>query len=129
MNLRELLNNTTLADRILFSLLIVLSFSGMIFLKEALPKSRTVQIEVDGKPVYVLPIDKNRVVSVEGPEGVTVIEIKDHLVRVTASPCQNKLCIQQGWIKSGVIVCLPNRVFVRIGDHDKDDKTVDATTG
>lgn len=128
MNLRELLNNTTVADRILFSLLILLSFTGMIFLKEALPKSKNVQIEVDGNPVYVLPIDKNRIVSVKGHEGITFVEIKDHKVRVTNSPCHNKLCIQQGWLRSGAIVCLPNRVVVTIGNHDKNN-TVDATTG
>jgi hypothetical protein len=126
---RELLNSTTAADRILFSLLIVLSFSGMIFLKEALPKNPTVQIEVDGKPVYILPADKNRIVSVEGHEGTTVIEIKDRSVRVNESPCTNKLCVQKGWIKSGVIVCLPNRVVIRIGGHNKDNKSVDAITG
>ncbi len=75
------------------------------------------QIEVNGRLVYVLPIDKDRTVSVEGPEGRTVIEIKDHRLRVTESPCHNKLCIKQGWIESGAIVCLPNRVVVTIGDQ------------
>lgn len=128
MSLREIFDNTTVADRILFSILILLSLSGILFIQEALPESQTVQIEVDGHPVYILPIDKNRIVSVKGPEGITFVEIKDHKVRVTNSPCHNKLCIQQGWLRSGAIVCLPNRVVVTIGNHDK-NKTVDATTG
>lgn len=138
MNLRGLLNSTTIADRLLLSILILLSFSGFIFIREVLPKGRTVQIEVDGRPVYVLPIDRDRTVSVEGPEGKTVVEVKDHRIRVIESPCHNKLCIQQGWIENGAIVCLPNRIVVTIGDYKGGDSqrgiespldTVDAITG
>ncbi len=130
MNLKGLLKSTTIADKVLLSILILLSFSGIIFIKEVLPKGHTVQIEVNGRPVYMLPIDKDRTVSVEGPEGKTVVEIKGHRLRVTKSPCHNKVCIQQGWIESGAIVCLPNRVVVTIGNQeDKFNKIVDAITG
>lgn len=129
MSLREIFDNTTTADRILFSVLILMSVSGFFSIREVLPESLTVQIEVDGHPVYILPLDKSKTVSVKGPEGITIIEIKDHKVRVTDSPCNNKLCMQQGWLESGAIVCLPNRVIVTIGNHDKNHKTFDATTG
>jgi len=129
LSLRELFHNTTLADRILFSLLIVLSLSGIAFIKEILSDNSTVHIYVDGHPAYILPLDKNRVVSVEGPQGKTVVEIKDHQVRIIESPCHNKLCIQTGWVRSGAVVCLPNRVVVTLGDPDKHKKTIDATTG
>ena len=129
MSLRELFHNTTLADRILFSLLIVLSLSGIAFIKEILPDNSSVHIYVDGQPAYILPLDKNRVVSVEGPQGKTVVEIKDYQVRVIESPCHNKLCIQTGWVRSGAVVCLPNRVVVTLGDPAKHKKIVDATTG
>lgn len=130
MNLKGILKSTTAADRILLAVLILLSFSGIIFIKEILPKGRTVRIEVNGRPVYILPVDKERTVSVEGPEGKTVVEIKDRKVRVNESPCHNKLCIKQGWVESGAIVCLPNRVVVTVGDQEEENnKTVDATTG
>jgi len=129
LSLRELFHNTTLADRILFSLMIVLSLSGIAFIKDIFPDNSTVHIYVDGHPAYILPLDKNRVVSVEGPQGKTVVEIKDHQVRVIESPCNNKLCIQTGWVRSGAVVCLPNRVVVTLGNPAKHKKTVDATTG
>ena len=128
MNLKGLLSSTTIADKILLSLLILLSFSGILFIKEVLPKGREVQIEVNGRLVYVLPIEENRIVSVKGPEGRTVIEIKDHRLRVIESPCHNKLCIKQGWIESGAIVCLPNRVLITIGNREYSN-IVDAITG
>ena len=130
MNLNGLLKSTTIADKIFLSVLILLSFSGIIFIKEVLPKGRIAKIEVNGRPVYILPIDKDRIVSVDGPEGRTVVEIKDRRLRVTESPCHNKLCIKQGWIESGAIVCLPNKVVVTIGDHEGEiNKIVDAITG
>lgn len=130
MNLKSLFNSTTLADRILLFILIFLSFSGIIFINEVLPKGQTVQIEVDGNPLYLLPIDKDRILSVKGPEGDTYVEIKNHRVRIIESPCPNKLCIQQGWIEAGALVCLPNRVVVTIGTHKGGiDTIVDGITG
>jgi hypothetical protein len=106
-----------------------LSLSGIIILKVALPESPTVKIEVNGKPAYLLPLDKDRVVSVEGPEGKTIVEIRDRKVRIKESPCRNKICIRQGWIRSGAVICLPNRVVVTVGDRDGRRGMVDAITG
>lgn len=94
-----------------------------------MPQSGSVLVEVNGKPVYILPLDKNRILSVEGPDGNTTIEIKDRKVRITDSPCSNKLCIKQGWIHSGSIICLPNRVVVTVGNKDKQKAGPDAITG
>ncbi len=129
MSFRKLFDNTTSADRILFLLLILLSFLGILFIKEILPQNRIVRIDVDGKPAYVLPIGNDRTVSVKGPEGKTYVEIRDKKVRITESPCPNKLCIRQSWVQSGGIICLPNRVVVTIDDHDSPKKLIDAITG
>jgi len=129
LSFRKILLKTTGADRILFLLLLSVSLAGIFFIKDIIPQSRSVLVEVNGKPVYILPLDKNRILSVEGPEGNTFIEIKDRKVRITDSPCRNKLCVKQGWINSGSIVCLPNRVVVTIGDKDRQKDGPDAITG
>ena len=129
LSLKRILRDTTVADKILFATLLLLSFAGIFFIREILPKSSTVRIEVAGKPAYVLPLDKDRIVSVEGPIGRTSVEIKDRRVRITESPCPNRLCIDQGWVQAGGIVCLPNKVVVTIGDHEGDKTPVDAITG
>ena len=86
-------------------------------------------LEKYGRPVYVLPLDKDRIVSVEGPRGRTIVEIRNHRVRIADSACPNKLCIKQGWIDSGGLVCLPNKVVVTIGGHEGKNTAVDAITG
>jgi hypothetical protein len=106
-----------------------LIIGSVIFIKDIMPQSISVLVEVNGKPVYILPLDKNRILSVEGPAGNTTIEIKDHAVRITDSSCSNKLCIKQGWIQSGSIVCLPNRVVVTVGNKDRQKDGPDAFTG
>jgi hypothetical protein len=129
LSLRELLHSTTIADKVLFSLLILLSLLGIFLIKAFVPEGHTLVIELDNKPVYLLPLDKNRIVSVEGQLGKTTVEIRDNKVRILDSPCRNKLCIHQGWIKKGTLVCLPNRVVVTI-DRGKEKKDIiDAVTG
>jgi len=128
LSLRTLLDKTTAADRLLFLLLIILSLSGIFFIREILPESQTVLIDAEGKPAYVLPLNEDRTVSVEGPEGKTIVEIRGKKVRIMDSPCRNKLCIRQGWVKTGGVVCLPNKVVVTIRGHEDNDQDVDAVT-
>jgi hypothetical protein len=128
LSLRTLLDKTTAADRLLFLLLIILSLSGIFFIGEILPESQSVLIDADGKPAYVLPLNEDKTVSVEGPEGKTMVEIRGEKVRIIDSPCRNKLCIRQGWIKTGGVICLPNKVVVTIRGHEDNDGGVDAVT-
>jgi hypothetical protein len=125
--LKGLLKGTTRADRVLLAVLILLSLSGIIFIQEVLPKGGTVHIEVEGRPLYVLPIEQEKDLAVEGPHGETIIEIKEEKLRVKDSPCPRKQCVKQGWIERGIIVCLPNKVVITVdNDSDKDSTVVDA---
>lgn len=130
MSLRETINGTTIGDRILLMFLLLISLIGIVFIKEVLPKTRDVTIEVEGKVAHRYSLDADRLIKVEGPHGRLSVEIKDKKVRVIAASCQNKLCERQGWITDGVIICLPGRISVIVGSPDKSrDRTVDAITG
>ena len=59
-------------------------------------------------------LDRN--VTVPGPLGKTVVEIKDGRVRVKSDPGLHQNCVKQGWLGPGeVAICLPNRVSVERG--------------
>lgn len=123
-------HKSTLADGLLLLLLIGLSLYSFVFIKEALPQGSTALIEAGGRPVYSLPLDRERSVAVDGPLGKTFIEIKDGRVRVADSPCRNKLCKHQDWTSRGAVVCLPNRVIITITapqTKSSPDKTLDKT--
>ena len=127
--LRNLLNITTVADKLLFSFLIIVSISGYLFADKFFQKTSSVVIEVDGRQVYRLPATENRTVPVQGVYGYTYVEISDGRVRISGSPCSNQLCVKHGWISSGALVCLPNRVVVTIEGRAGKNNSTDAITG
>ncbi|MGE5892696.1 MAG: NusG domain II-containing protein [bacterium] len=129
MRSRELISRLTPADTVLLALLLALSLVSLFFVKDVLPQGSEVIIEVQGKQVYSLSLNEDRVQDVSGPRGITVIEIKDRRVRIAQSPCQNKICEKEGWIHHGVIVCLPNQVVVRAGTQADGPRSIDAITG
>jgi len=128
--LKETIKNTTLADRLLFLFLISLSIAGIFISREALSQGSEVVIEIDGKPVYTLPLYEDRVLSVGGSYGDTLIEIQGKKVRVKEAHCPNQICVKEGWISKGVIVCLPNKLVIIVGGSNKDQHPgIDAVTG
>ena len=130
MSLRETINGTTRGDRILFVLLLITSILGIFFIKEALPRSNDVVIEVNGKIEYTYPLNSNRTVKVESRYGHLTVEIRGDKARVVDASCPNKLCEHQGWISRGAIICLPSRISVLVGSTGKTENgAVDATTG
>ena len=128
--MKETIKNTTLADRLLFFFLISLSIAGIFVSRDALSQGSDVIIEKDGKPAYTLPLSVDRLVSVDGPYGNTVIEIQGKKVRVKEAHCRNQICVREGWISRGVIVCLPNKLVIIVGGNNKYQKQgIDAITG
>jgi hypothetical protein len=61
---------------------------------------------------YEYSVSQNGTYTVSGELGPTTFEIKDGRVRITDSPCPNKICISQGW--HNPLVCLPNKVMITV---------------
>ena len=86
-----------------------------------------VQIRKDGEVIRELPLNTDAVISVEGDYTNTVV-IRDGQVAITESSCPGEDCVHTGWIRrSGrSIVCLPNRLEVRITGGTPGEDDVDA---
>ena len=125
--MKRALSNTTIADRVLFLFLIIASVIGMLYSREALSQGPDVVIDIKGKPVYSLSLETDREMVIEGSHGNAVVEIKGGRVRMREAPCDNHICIKQGWITRGTIVCLPNSIVVIVGTGTR--KNIDAITG
>ncbi|MBN2654401.1 MAG: NusG domain II-containing protein [Nitrospirae bacterium] len=119
-------NKTTLFDIIVISIITMLCIYGFSYAEKKFPAGSEVQIYVNNKLAYSFPITINRNIYVKGPIGDTIVEINSGLVRVSDSPCSNKICIQHGWIRRGSVVCLPNRVLVLI---QSGSSGIDAVSG
>ena len=90
-----------------------------------LPKhhsASTVQIFQDGQPVRELSLSADETFLITGSY-TNEISIRDGKAAITASDCPGEDCVHSGWINTPgrSIVCLPNRVEIRIaGDSDVD---------
>jgi hypothetical protein len=128
--LKKTIKNTTLADRLLFLLLITVSIAGIFISRDALSQGSDVIIEISDKPSYALPLYTDRVLSLNGPFGNTLIEIREGKVRVKEAHCPNQICAKEGWISRGVIVCLPNKLVIIVGGSKKNQQQgIDAIAG
>jgi hypothetical protein len=113
-------------DKFLIVALLALSLGSIAVVGRLVEKGSVALVEVDGKEIcrLDLAIEGHRVV--QGPLGGTVVQVRDGRIRVTESACPHKLCVRMGWAKRAgdLIVCVPNRVVVRV----EGEGAVDAVT-
>ena len=86
------------------------------------PENALVQILQDSQLVHELPLDTDAQIEISG-EYTNTIRIEGGRVSIAASDCPGEDCVHSGWISDPgrSIVCLPNRVEVRIaGTSDVD---------
>lgn len=86
-------------------------------------------IESQGNAGRRLDLSSDQEVSVSGPLGETVVEVKDGRIRVKRSPCPHQVCVKMGFkgTDGDVVACVPNRVVVRV-TGDKDTNSIDGVT-
>ncbi|MBF0337624.1 MAG: NusG domain II-containing protein [Nitrospirae bacterium] len=125
MNLRLLIKHATTADLVLLCILLSITAAATVFVSAVMPRGAEVTIEVNNKVVYRLSLDTDRELHI----GAVTVEIKASRVRVKDADCPNKLCVRQGWIDRGTIICLPNRVVISVHERMHRKQEIDATTG
>jgi hypothetical protein len=72
-------------------------------------------VGADGKEILA-SLREDRDLSIAGPLGSSIIEIRDGRVRFVSSPCHGQLCVHAGWLHFGgeFTACLPNRISVAV---------------
>ena len=105
-------------DIMLIATLIIVCAAAFLIINFVVKKDGiTAVVKVDGNIVYMLPLDKNASVTVEGYQGGSnTVVIENGTVYTKDADCPDKLCEKTGKIsKNGeTIVCLPHRVVVEI---------------
>jgi len=83
------------------------------------PADTALIIDESGRE-FGVPLDTNQQLRIDGPLGVSVLEIADGRIRFLDSPCRGKQCIHSGWLdESGEFAaCLPNRVSVAVSGSE-----------
>ncbi len=74
-----------------------------------------VTFEYNGKIVEQVSLDTDYdSIEIPGEFGATIFEIRNGKVEVTRSSCGNHLCENQGAVRSGRIVCAPNKLVANV---------------
>ncbi len=113
--MKKLWLRTTPIDRWLILVVALLSLMSLFLLINRTP-GRQVVIYRGDQVTYLGPLDQERFLEVQGPLGITRVEIAAGKVRVLDSPCPAKICIQMGdaELSGDLLACVPNRVVIRI---------------
>ena len=93
----------------------------------AAPSGGSVVVYVDGVEAARYPLSRNGTFALNG--GTNTLVIEDGYAWLSDAQCPDKLCVHMGKIhnSTGIIVCLPNRLYVTI--EGVDDPDVDVSVG
>jgi hypothetical protein len=121
-------------DVVLVVLILIAAAASMLLVARATAgeKGSLAVVEVNGKEVRRITLGSNqpaKTYTVNGWNGPSTFEVKEGRVRMVRSSCRDKICIGMGWIDTAgrSIVCLPNRVVIRITGNRKSGK-IDTVT-
>ncbi len=87
-----------------------------------------VVVSSDDRIVFVASLDKDQRVELDGPLGITILQIENGAARIISSPCSQKICIGMGEARySGdLLACVPNQLVITIeGNSDGEDAEYD----
>ncbi|MDI3480499.1 MAG: hypothetical protein PWQ97_154 [Tepidanaerobacteraceae bacterium] len=125
----------TKGDKILIALIIVsavLIFTGFQMYTFGGERTYAV-IEINGRLFQKISLGKGGPIlqlKVPGIMGESIVEINRDKVRMLYSPCPDKDCMHQGWISrpGQMIVCLPNRVVIKIQSESTPNDQLDGVS-
>ena len=109
---------------VVLALIVLLSF--LLPLRQGL--GTRVLVSSGDRTLFVADLNRDQLVELEGPLGVTLLQIEAGLVRVLSSPCPQKICIGLGDVShvGDLLACVPNRLVIRIaGDSDAQESGYD----
>ncbi|MDP4133144.1 MAG: NusG domain II-containing protein [Bacillota bacterium] len=101
------------ADFIIILILVAVLLTGLLVYKTMQGEGKSVIVTVNGDNYGVYSLDDDITVNIKG---TNTLVIKNRTADITEANCPDKICVKHKPIsKSGdEIICLPNRVIVRI---------------
>lgn len=108
-------------------LIVIIVIFGLLFIfKNNNSKNALVYYENDLVLTIDLSLKGEHTYKVMGYNGEMLIKTQDNKIKVEEENSPLHLCSKQGWIENSydVIVCLPNKVVVKIEDQEEIDTVV-----
>lgn len=110
---------------ILFIIVIIICLSTLFFQSD---EDKNALVYYENNLVLTIDLTKagTQTYTIDGALGNVIIEKKDNMVRVIEENSPNHICSKQGYIKESyeVLICLPNKVVVKIDKQAEIDTIV-----
>ena len=108
-------------DLLAIALVLALALGTALWLPTLKSGGSFAQVWQNGELVREIPLSVDQTFRIRG-DYTNTVTVRDGKIAVTHSDCPTNDCVHMGWLKDGgSIVCLPNRVEIRlVGDTDVD---------
>lgn len=114
------MTNKTKKDLLLIAVILSISAAGFAvnyFINQK--PAIYLEVSVDGQIIRTLPLNQDTDLMIGGVNGGSNhLVIQNETAWVDDTSCPDKICIHQGKIRltGQMIVCLPNRVIIKVAD-------------
>lgn len=106
----------------IYLILFVLVVSSLLLVFINKNSSNYAYVYYDNNEVLKIDLSKDDNYKVEGFNGEVLIEVKENKLRVSKENSRLHICSNQGWMNSGSIVCLPNKIVINFENDELDAK-------
>lgn len=115
-----------IGDFVVIGIILILSLVIYFFTtkKPENSNNKIVEITVDGKIYKEFPLSKkSESINIDTKYGHNIVKVEDGLVYMYESDCKDQICVHMGKISDvgDNIICLPNRLLVKIVSDSDDD--------
>lgn len=92
------------------------------------PAGAEVVVIVGDQAPRAFPLGEDRWIELVGPRGPAAVEIRDGRVRIASSDCPDAGWHAHWLARPGSLICVPNRLIVKLAAGDGTGSDPDATT-
>lgn len=116
---KKQIRNSILLATVLTAVFLVLYLTRTTSPEKAVTDGHAMKvvIQIDGKRVHTMELDKDAEYMAETADGnYNTVIVKDQSVRVEEADCKNQICVKTGAIHfpGEVIACMPHRMMIYI---------------
>lgn len=110
----------------IIAVIIILAVAAVLLIFQSFkPQAQSASIYIESEKICTVSLSADKIFEADGVKGF-VFEIKSGKIRIKEAPCENKLCVNTGFLsKSGqTAICLPYKLVLRTDGKSDVDVTV-----
>jgi len=113
---KSLVNGSDIVILLLVSIVVFWLYSILWFNGSQQGRAETLLVQFADNSPLEYSLNQDKIISINGKRGPSIIEIKQGKARFIHSSCRNQFCVFHGWLTtpSATSACLPNRISISL---------------